>query len=82
MIISQGKDYVDGIRLIQEKIKGSCSMLLLTEQGIIAARDKYGVRLSSSGGEITAMPYRPKHAASRTSDTNSVTTYDPEKSSG
>ena len=42
MIISQGKDYVDGIRLVQEKIKGSCSMLLLTEQGIIAARDKYG----------------------------------------
>ena len=39
-------------------------------------------RLSSSGGEITATPYRPKHAASRTSDTNSVTTYDPEKSSG
>ena len=27
MIISQGKDYVDGIRLVQEKIKGSCSML-------------------------------------------------------
>ena len=42
MIISQGKDYVEGIRLVQEKIKGSCSMLLLTEQGIIAARDKYG----------------------------------------
>ena len=42
MIISQGKDYVDGIRLVQEKIKGSCSMLLHTEQGIIAARDKYG----------------------------------------
>ena len=41
MIISQGKDYVEGIRLVQEKIKGSCSMLLLTEQGIIAARDKY-----------------------------------------
>ncbi len=42
MIISQGKDYVDGIRLVQEKVKGSCSMLLLTEEGIIAARDKYG----------------------------------------
>lgn len=35
-----------------------------------------------SDGEITATPYRPKHAASRTSDTNSVTTYVPEKSSG
>ncbi len=41
MIISQGKDYVDGIRLVQEKVKGSCSMLLLTEEGIIIARDKY-----------------------------------------
>jgi len=42
LIISQGKDYVDGIEQAYKKIKGSFSALLLTEQGIIAARDYYG----------------------------------------
>lgn len=41
-IITQGKDLIDGIRLVHEKLKGSCSMLLLTPQGIIAARDRLG----------------------------------------
>lgn len=41
-IITQGKDIADGIRLVHEKVKGSVSMLLLTENGIIAARDKWG----------------------------------------
>ncbi|MCC8143312.1 MAG: amidophosphoribosyltransferase [Tannerellaceae bacterium] len=42
LLISQGKDFVEGIELVYEKIKGSCSMLILTEKGIIAARDKMG----------------------------------------
>lgn len=42
LLISEGKSYVEGIEIVYEKIKGSCSMLILTEQGIIAARDKYG----------------------------------------
>ncbi len=42
LLISQGKTFVDGIEIVQEKIKGSCSMLILTEQGILAARDKWG----------------------------------------
>lgn len=41
-LISDGADYVSGIRNAQERLKGSCSMLLLTENGIIAARDKLG----------------------------------------
>lgn len=41
-LISEGKDYVEGITNVYNKIKGSCSMLLLTKDGIIAARDKYG----------------------------------------
>lgn len=41
-LISEGDDYVSGIRNAQERLKGSCSMLLLTENGIIAARDKLG----------------------------------------
>lgn len=41
-LISEGKDYVSGIENVYRRVKGSCSMLLLTEDGIIAARDKYG----------------------------------------
>ncbi|MBE6284148.1 MAG: amidophosphoribosyltransferase [Mediterranea massiliensis] len=42
LLIIQGKDFVDGIENVFRHIKGSCSMLLLTEDGIIAARDKWG----------------------------------------
>lgn len=41
-LISEGKDYVEGIQNVYNKVKGSCSMLLLTKDGIIAARDKFG----------------------------------------
>ena len=42
LLISQGKTFVEGVEIVFEKIKGSCSMLILTEEGIIAARDKWG----------------------------------------
>jgi amidophosphoribosyltransferase len=42
LLITQGKDFVDGIENVFKQIKGSCSMLLLTEDGIIVARDKWG----------------------------------------
>ena len=42
LLIIQGKDYVDGIENVFGNIKGSCSMLLLTEDGVIAARDRLG----------------------------------------
>lgn len=42
LLIIQGKDFVEGIENVYNNIKGSCSMLLLTEDGIIAARDKWG----------------------------------------
>jgi len=41
-IITSGKDIVDGIRLVHSKVKGSVSMLLLTTDSIIAARDRLG----------------------------------------
>lgn len=41
-LIAEGKDYVDGIKNVYRKIKGSCSMMLLTKEGIIVARDKLG----------------------------------------
>lgn len=42
LLIIQGKNFVEGIENVYNHIKGSCSMLLLTEDGIIAARDKWG----------------------------------------
>lgn len=42
LIITQGKTFVEGIELVFQKVKGSCSMLILTEEGIIVARDKFG----------------------------------------
>ncbi len=41
-MIIQGKDIVDGIEKMFAKIKGSCSLLLLTPEGIYAARDRLG----------------------------------------
>lgn len=42
LLIIQGKTFVEGIENVYNRVKGSCSMLLLTEEGIIAARDKLG----------------------------------------
>ena len=41
-IISQGATFEDGIQKVQDMIDGSCTILILTEDGIYAARDKYG----------------------------------------
>jgi len=41
-LINQGTSFEEGIRNAQETIEGSCSILLLTEKGIYAARDRYG----------------------------------------
>ncbi|MDE6557038.1 MAG: amidophosphoribosyltransferase [Duncaniella sp.] len=42
LLINSGKTFVEGIRNVFASIKGSCSMLILTENSIIAARDKLG----------------------------------------
>ena len=42
-LINQKDCFVDGIRFAQEEIKGTCSILVLTDNGtIIAARDRLG----------------------------------------
>lgn len=42
-LINQRDNYVDGIKFAQNVIKGSASILILTDKGtIIAARDKFG----------------------------------------
>lgn len=42
LLINMGTSFVDGINKVYDKIDGSCSMLILTENGIIAARDALG----------------------------------------
>lgn len=41
-LINRKSNFTDGIRYAQEQIQGSCSLLLLTPDGIYAARDRYG----------------------------------------
>lgn len=42
LLINQGKTFKEGIENVYHKVKGSCSMLLVTDHGIIAARDRLG----------------------------------------
>ena len=42
LLINMGDTFVEGINNVYQKIQGSCSMLILTEDGIIAARDFLG----------------------------------------
>ncbi len=41
-LIAQKDNFVDGIRYAQSKIEGTMSLIILTKDGIIAARDEYG----------------------------------------
>lgn len=42
MLIAEGRTFEEGIENVYNSIKGSCSMLILTEDGLLAARDKLG----------------------------------------
>ena len=42
LLINMGDTFVEGINKVYQKIEGSCSILILTEDGIIAARDFLG----------------------------------------
>jgi amidophosphoribosyltransferase len=41
-VISQEESFAAGIRKVQSLVDGSCSLLVLTDDGIYAARDRYG----------------------------------------
>ena len=65
LLINQGKTFVEGINNVYDNIEGSCSMLILTEDGFIAARDRLGrtpIRLAkkedayAASSESTAFP--------------------------
>lgn len=42
MLINQKRNFREGIENVFDKVEGSCSMLILTDDGIIAARDAMG----------------------------------------
>ena len=42
LLVTQGKTFADGISNVYERVRGSVSFLILTQDGIIAARDRYG----------------------------------------
>lgn len=42
LLINMGDSFTEGINNVYRKVKGSCSLLILTENGIIAARDVLG----------------------------------------
>lgn len=42
ILINMGETFKEGIEKVYETVKGSCSFLILTENCIYAARDKYG----------------------------------------
>ncbi len=68
-IINEGTNIVDGIRNIFQHIDGSATMLILTENGIIAARDRFGYAplilgkstdgwgITTESGALTNMKY-------------------------
>ncbi|MFW6162936.1 MAG: amidophosphoribosyltransferase [Planctomycetota bacterium] len=56
-LISLGEDVVDGIQRMFDKIQGAASVLVLTREGLYAARDHFGhsVLAVAEGGGCTAV---------------------------
>jgi len=53
-LISRAGSFAEGIRMAQERIEGSCSMLLLTSDAIYAARDRLGRTPIAIGSKLGA----------------------------
>ncbi len=56
-LIDQGDTLVDGIRGAQDAIEGSCSILLLTDDGVYTARDRLGrtpIAIGEKSGSFAA----------------------------
>ena len=66
MLIAEKGSFEEGIQHAQQSIKGSCSLLLLTENGIYAARDKLGrtpIVIGKKGSKLQQIG-KNAHAAS------------------
>jgi len=56
-LINQGGSFAEGIARAQEAVEGSCSLLLLSDDGLYAARDRLGrtpVLLGAKDGAVAA----------------------------
>ncbi|HCB63543.1 MAG: amidophosphoribosyltransferase [Bacteroidetes bacterium GWF2_43_63] len=56
-LIAEETDFVSGIRNVQELIKGSCSLMVMTPDGIYVGRDKLGrtpIVIGKKGGAFAA----------------------------
>ncbi len=62
-IITTGETIVDGIVKVFDRIKGSCTMMVLTNDGIYAARDRYGYWPLVIGRSETGMAATSETAA-------------------
>lgn len=54
-LINRGRSFEEGIRLAQEAIEGSCTLLLMTDDCIYAARDRLGRTPLAIGGKPEAV---------------------------
>ncbi len=41
-LVNQGSDFVEGLKIVQDRVEGSSSVMLLTKDGIYVSRDKFG----------------------------------------
>ncbi len=56
-LINQEATFTDGIKRVQDAVEGSCSIMLLTDEGVYVARDKVGrtpVVLGQKDGAVAA----------------------------
>lgn len=82
LLINMGDTFVDGINLVYKKVKGSCSILILTEDGIIAARDALGRTPIVLGKKDGAYAATSETTALPNLDYEPLRDVGPEKSSG
>lgn len=57
MLVNKGDTFAEGLRFAQEQIEGSCSIMILTDEGIYAARDRLGrtpIILGKKDGSVAA----------------------------
>ena len=81
-IISQADSLVEGLKLAQEKIKGSMTILLLTPEGIYISRDRlrtYPRRSSDAKMVRSVFPLKALHTS--TLDTRTTKNWDRARSS-
>jgi amidophosphoribosyltransferase len=76
-MISEGRDIVDGMEKMSAAIEGSCSLLILTKDGIWAARDRLGYTPLIIGKRPDAWAVTSETSAFPNSDFETVKYLDP-----